>query len=95
MKNILRVTFGVLFVFSIYLLPTGAAMLRRSPGAGWTAVVNVLFGLTIVGWIVALAMAFRSPEPVATAPRPRYNGPLSGPPGPGRTQKSKFEQPLS
>jgi Superinfection immunity protein len=58
-KNALRISFGILFLISIYLIPTGVAMLRRAPSIGSTAVINALLGWSVIGWIVSLAMAFR------------------------------------
>ena len=67
MKAFLRVTFGLLFVVSIYLLPTGVAMLRkRTPSKGSIAVLNVFLGWSVIAWVIALAMALR------TAPEPAY-----------------------
>jgi len=61
-KNVLRITFAILFLISIYLLPTGIAMLRRVRNAGSIAVVNVLLGWTLVGFVVAFAWSVRSQE---------------------------------
>jgi len=62
MKNVLRIVFGILFVLTLYLLPTGIGMLRRVRNIGSIAVVNVLLGWTIVGLVVSLAMALRTPD---------------------------------
>ena len=63
MKNALRIIFGVLFILTLYLLPTGIGMLRRVRNVGSIAVVNILLGWTIVGLVVSLAMALRTPDP--------------------------------
>jgi len=60
MKNILRISFGVLFIATLYLLPTGVAMLRRARNVGSVAVLNTLLGWTLVGYVVALALSVRS-----------------------------------
>jgi hypothetical protein len=60
MKDALRIGFGILFIASLYLLPTGVAMLRRTRNVGSVAVIDTLLGWTIVGYVVSLAMAFRS-----------------------------------
>ena len=53
----------VLSLTVAYLLPTLVAVLRRLPGTGQVAIVNVLLGLTIIGWIIALVMAARPKPP--------------------------------
>lgn len=60
MKNILRIGFGVLFIATLYLLPTGVAMLRRTRNVGSVAVLNTLLGWTLIGYVVALALSVRS-----------------------------------
>ena len=51
----------LLSVFTIgYLLPTSIALVRRVP-TGLCFVVNLLLGWTVIGWIVALILAFRTP----------------------------------
>lgn len=47
-------------VLAVYLLPTLLAWGRRVPHLGSIAVINVFLGWTLVGWVVALAMAARS-----------------------------------
>jgi len=44
-----------------YLLPVLIAWLRRAPGIGAVAVVNIVFGWTLIGWIAALGLALRRP----------------------------------
>lgn len=58
--TILRVTLGILFVLTIYLLPLGVGMLRRVRNVGSVAAIDVLLGWTLVGWAIALAMSVRS-----------------------------------
>jgi hypothetical protein len=43
----------------LYLSPLVVGWTRRAPGIGAIAVINILLGWTLVGWVVALAMAFR------------------------------------
>jgi hypothetical protein len=52
-------------VIAAYFIPTIVVLFRRSvPSAGSVIVVNVFLGWSVVGWIVALAMAVRSsPQP--------------------------------
>ena len=42
-----------------YLVPSLVAWCRGVPGIGQIVTVNVLLGWTVIGWIVALVMAFR------------------------------------
>jgi hypothetical protein len=45
---------------ALYLLPVLTGWIRRGPGIGPVAVINVLLGWTLVGWAVALALVLRS-----------------------------------
>ena len=42
-----------------YLLPTLVAWLRHTSDLGAVAVINLALGWTLLGWIVALAIALR------------------------------------
>ena len=42
-----------------YLLPTSIALVRRAP-TGTCFFVNLLLGWTVIGWLVALILAFRT-----------------------------------
>lgn len=44
----------------LYLSPLVVGWVRRVPDIGAIAVINVLLGWTFIGWVAALAMAFRS-----------------------------------
>lgn len=46
-----------LVAFLVYFLPTLIAMWRDHSGYGRIAVVNLLLGVTVIGWVVALADA--------------------------------------
>lgn len=51
-------------ILAAYLAPSIIALARRVPNAGSVVVVDMLLGWTVIGWIVALAMALRSkPSP--------------------------------
>lgn len=45
---------------AIYLAPTIVAYNRQVPSIGSVAVINIFLGWTLIGWVVALAMAARS-----------------------------------
>ena len=44
----------------LYFIPTGVAMVRHVPNTGSVFVLNLFLGWTVVGWVIALAMAARS-----------------------------------
>ena len=49
----------------LYFVPTIVALMRKVPNQGSIAVINIFLGWTVIGWVVALAMAARS-VPVTT-----------------------------
>jgi hypothetical protein len=80
---------------ALYLLPLLIGWIRRVPGIGPVAVINVLLGWTLLGWAAALAMALRSSHTAPPAvqvvrhfPQPRpwpgqqVRAGWAGPPGP-------------
>ena len=40
---------------AIYLLPTIIGVERKHPSAGGIFVINLFFGWTLLGWVIALA----------------------------------------
>lgn len=46
-----------------YSLPTFCAFMRKVAAKGQIVVVNYFLGWTLIGWVVALTMAFRDPKP--------------------------------
>ena len=77
--------FGLLFFllfgvigFAMYFIPTIVGFVRRVPNRGSLFVINFFLGWTLIGWIVALAMAVRDPRPeqqvvvVQPPPQPRH-----------------------
>lgn len=69
----------------LYFLPTIIAGLRRSTVTVWVALINLLAGWTVVGWLVALVMAIassRRPPAVVVNMQPPAP-PSSNPSGPG------------
>ena len=52
--------FGAIFLIGLYFLPTIVAVSRKVRDQGSVAVINVFLGWTLIGWVVALAMACRS-----------------------------------
>lgn len=54
-----------LIVLLLYFLPTYVALRRKLPNKGAVIVINLFFGWTFLGWVIALAMAYgRNKEPV-------------------------------
>lgn len=56
---------GILFIaVLIYFAPSLIASRRQVPNAGSVLVINLFLGWTLIGWVVALAMAARDAPPV-------------------------------
>jgi hypothetical protein len=53
----------LILLVAAYLMPTIIASVRGVPNLGSVIVVNLFLGWTLVGWVVALAMAARSAPP--------------------------------
>jgi len=68
-------TFWVLLAIALYFVPAIVASRRRVTNENSVYVINLFFGWTLVGWVVALAMALRtSTEPPAERlPRGSYS----------------------
>ncbi len=55
-------------LLGLYFLPTIVAVNRKVVNTGSVVVVNVFLGWTLIGWVVALAMAARTTtQPRATS----------------------------
>lgn len=50
-------------MIALYFVPTIVALSRDMPNKGSTIAVNVFLGWTLIGWVVALAMALGDPTP--------------------------------
>jgi hypothetical protein len=80
----------VLLFLPLYFLPTIIALVRKPPNLVAVIVVNVFFGWSFIGWIVALVMSLRSArEPqvvqnLSTQPAPsvQSDGPTPAWPAP-------------
>lgn len=46
-----------LIALLVYFLPTIVASNREVRNAGSVVVINIFFGWTLIGWVIALAMA--------------------------------------
>ncbi|MGC9197446.1 MAG: superinfection immunity protein [Acidobacteriaceae bacterium] len=55
---LLLILIGVVVLF-LHFLPTFVAGSRRANNFWWIFLVNLLFGWTLIGWVVALVWALR------------------------------------
>jgi len=56
----LRIIIGLILMVTIALLPTSVALIRRYINFMPILLVNVLLGITGIGWVVALIWSFTS-----------------------------------
>lgn len=94
-SSVLTVTaVGVIAVGSavLYLLPVLIGWARHVPDLGAVAVIDVLLGWTFLGWVVALAMAFRSAAQPGPVVQVVQNLPPSAPP-PSRPPNAGWSGP--
>lgn len=54
---------GLAAIFIAYWVPAIVAWLRHVPNKWSVLVVNLFLGWTVIGWIVAMAMAMRDRRP--------------------------------
>jgi hypothetical protein len=54
---------ALFLVLYIYFLPTITAIKKNSPYKTAAIIVNVLFGVTLLGWIIALVLASKQQPP--------------------------------
>ena len=59
MEALPLVVFLIIFI-GLYLVPTIVAAIRQVPNIGSVIVINVFLGWSVIGWVIALAMAARS-----------------------------------
>jgi hypothetical protein len=66
---------ALFLILFIYFLPTITAIRRNSPYKMAAIIVNILFGITFLGWIFALVLASKQTQPTVviynTPPPPR------------------------
>ena len=65
---------------AMYVLPVIIGCIRRVPDLGSVIVINILLGWTLVGWVVALALALRSASPPQPTVQVVQHAPLPPPP---------------
>lgn len=54
-----------------YFTPTVAALIRKPANLGSIIVINIFAGWTVLGWVAALAMAFKDVDKVRSIPPAR------------------------
>ena len=74
--TVIAIVFAIVAGVAAYWVPAAVAWIRHVPNAGSVTVVNGFLGWTVIGWVVALAMACRSRSVPVTYAQPP-------PPGPG------------
>lgn len=73
---------GTALGLGAYLAPAIVALIRRVPNTASIVAVNVLLGWSLIGWVVALAMALRSTAPSRAAGPVTVIQNAAGPPAP-------------
>jgi hypothetical protein len=51
---------GLVIILALYFAPSIVGLARKVPNIGSVVVINFFLGWTLIGWVVALAMAARS-----------------------------------
>ena len=60
----LIVLFVIVLIIPLHFLPTIIGAVRKAPNIAVIALVNVLLGWTIIGWVVALVLALQNRSPM-------------------------------
>jgi hypothetical protein len=60
-NDVLEGSAFLVVIFLLYFLP--AVIAKKKPNASSVFVINLLLGWTLIGWVVALAMAVSDPRP--------------------------------
>jgi hypothetical protein len=73
------VLFLLIVGVGLYFVPTIVAVVRKVTNQGSITVINIFFGWTLIGWVMALAMACRTSnlvrDSVSSPPQaPRQGG---------------------
>lgn len=58
---------------ALYFVPVIVAVTRKSHLTAAIVVIDVFLGWTMIGWVVALAMAFMRPSVVVALPAPQHH----------------------
>jgi hypothetical protein len=71
LSQVIVLVIALFCVLAFYFLPTIMAIKRKSPHTLAVIMLNIFFGVTLIGWIVALVLATKQPQPVIVV----YNNP--------------------
>ncbi len=77
----------------VYLLPVLIGWARRVPDLGAVAVIDIMLGWTFLGWVVALAMAFRSADQASPVVHLVQNLQPPSPPPPAQPRNTGWAGP--
>lgn len=75
---------------ALYFLPWGLALMRKAPNSGSVLAINLFLGWTLIGWVVALAMAMRDPAPASAIAFQPINQPGLALPSPSNVRACPF-----
>ena len=56
--RIIDIVLGIICCCTIYLLPTGLALLRNRANNFWLFILNLFCGMFVIPWLIALFMVF-------------------------------------
>lgn len=60
MSSTVRIIISIILMITVYFLPSGIGLLRRHNNFIPILLVNLFFGITVIGWIIALIWSFTS-----------------------------------
>ncbi len=76
LSQIVLLLIALFLVLAFYFLPTIIAIKRKSPHTTAVVILNFVLGATLLGWIIALVLASKQPQPVvilySNPPPPRH-----------------------
>ena len=71
LSQVVLLVIALFLVLAFYFLPTIMAIKRKSPHTTAVVILNLFFGVTLIGWIIALVLASKRPQAVVVV----YNAP--------------------
>jgi RsiW-degrading membrane proteinase PrsW (M82 family) len=71
LSQVIVLVIALFCVLAFYFLPTIIAIKRKSPHTTAVVILNLFLGVTLLGWIIALVLASKQPQPIIVV----YNGP--------------------
>jgi RsiW-degrading membrane proteinase PrsW (M82 family) len=71
LSQVVLLVIALFLVLAFYFLPTIMAIKRKSPHTTAVVILNLFLGVTLLGWIIALVLASKQPQPIIVV----YNGP--------------------